>query len=76
MATKAQLTEYLNDQWEKGENDANVHYWTDALPNTTATRLGLMQNWMSPKIAVILKKLVGDAIMIERLANNGSNNDD
>jgi len=76
MATKEQVTEYLNNQWEKGENDAHVEYWTGVLPNTTATRLGLMQNWMSPQIAVILQKLVGDAIMIERLANNGSNNDD
>jgi hypothetical protein len=74
MATKEQVKEYLDEQWEKGTADANLTYWEDPVSSEwTATRLGLMQNWMSPEIAVILQKLVGDAIMIERIAKNGSN---
>ena len=33
----------------------------------------MIQNWMSPEIAGILQKLVGDASMIERIAKNRSN---
>lgn len=74
MATKEQVTEYLNNQWEKGDDDAHVKYWEEpATDGYSATRIGLMQNWMSPEIAVILQKLVGDTIMVERLAKNGSN---
>ena len=74
MATKEQVTEYLDNQWEKGGNDAFVQYWEEpCTEGYNATRLGLMQYWMSPEIAVILQKLVGDAIMVGRLAKNGSN---
>jgi len=73
MATKEQVTEYLNNQWEKGVGDAHVDYWTGPIGERSGTRLGLMQMWMSPEIAVILQKLVGDTIMVRRLANNGSN---
>ena len=74
MATKEQVTEYLNNQWEKGSNDAHVTYWEQPISaGFSATRIGLMQNWMSPEIAIILQKLVGDTIMVERLTKNGSN---
>ena len=73
MATKEQVTEYLDNQWQKGDEDAYVEYWTGGINGSSATRLGLMQNWMSPEIAVILQKLVGDTIMVERLSQNRSN---
>ena len=60
MATKEQVTEYIDNQFEKGGNDANVTFWE----GNNGARLGLMQNWMSPEIARILRKLVGDALMV------------
>lgn len=69
MATKEQVTEYIDNQFEKGGNDYHVEYWE----GNNGARLGLIQNWMSPKIAKILRKLVGDAIMIEAVSRNGSN---
>ena len=68
MTTKTEVKEYLDAQWESGENDSINEYWE------TNARLSIVQNWMSPEIAVILKKLVGDTYMVERLAKNGSNN--
>ena len=53
MATKEQVTEYIDNQFEKGGNDANVTFWE----GNNGARLGLMQNWMSPEIAKILRKL-------------------
>jgi hypothetical protein len=69
MATKEQVTEYIDNQFEKGGNDYHVEYWE----GNNGARLGLIQNWMSPKIAKILRKLVGDAIMVEAVSRNGSN---
>ena len=72
MATKQQVTEYLDNQWQKGDSDAFVKYWEE--PATTgynATRLGLMANWISPEIAKILVKLVGETLMVKGIANNG-----
>ena len=68
MTTKTEVKEYLDAQWESGENDYINEYWE------TNARLSIVQNWMSPEIAVILQKLVGDTYMVERLAKNGSNN--
>ena len=74
MATKEQVTEYIDNQWQKGDNDAFVKYWEEpATPGYNATRLGLIGNWMSPEIAVILQKLVGETILVKDIAKNGSN---
>ena len=69
MATKEQVTEYIDYQFERGGNDANVEFWE----GNNAARLGVIQNWMSPEIAKILRKLVGDALMVTPLSQNGSN---
>ena len=75
MATKEQVTEYIDAQWEHGEDSSLDHYWLDEVPGVmVANRLSLIQNWATPEIAMILTKLVGDTIMIERLAQNRSNN--
>ena len=76
MATKEQVTEYVDNQFLKGGNDAFVEYWENPMPHSTGNRLGLIQSWMSPEIAGILQKLVGDAIMVSRLAKNRSNSND
>ena len=68
MTTKTEVKEFLDAQWESGENDSINEYWE------TNGRLSIVQNWMSPEIAIILQKLVGDTYMVERLAKNGSNN--
>ena len=74
MTTKADITEFIDNQWEKGTDDENVKYWTEPFDsNWTATRLGLVQNWMTPEVAYILKKLVGPAIMVDRISENRSN---
>ena len=75
MATKEQVTEYIDNQWQKGGNDAFVTYWEQpATEGYNATRLGLMANWVTPEIAVILEKLVGPTLMVKDIAKNGSNN--
>lgn len=74
MATQEEVTEYIDYQFERGGNDYNVEYWENRMPHSTGNRLGLIQSWMSPEIAGILQKLVGDAIMVSRLAKNRSNN--
>jgi hypothetical protein len=73
MATKEQVTEYVNGQFD--ENDpSNWEYWEKPVGGgIQGTRISLVQNWMSPEIAGILQKLVGDAIMVGRLAKNRSN---
>lgn len=73
MATKEEVTEYIDYQFERGGNDYNVEYWENPMPHSTGNRLGLIQSWMSPEVAGILQKLVGDAIMVSRLAKNRSN---
>ena len=73
MASKEQVTEYVNGQFD--ENDpSNWEYWEKPVGGgIQGTRISLVQNWMSPEIAGILQKLVGDASMIERIAKNRSN---
>jgi|TARA_B100001971_G_C18128178_1_gene503271 hypothetical protein len=73
MATKEQVTEYVNGQFD--ENDpSNWEYWEKPVGGgIQGTRISLVQNWMSPEIAGILQKLVGDAIMVGRIAKNRSN---
>ena len=75
MATKAEVTEYLNSQWETGADSSLDAYWTDDVDGVMAgNRLSLIQNWMTPEIAAILQKLVGDTHLVARLAQNRSNN--
>ncbi len=66
MVTKAEVTEYVNWQFEDGPDSVNKNYWT-------FSRLGTVQQWMAPEVAVILQKLVGEAIMVKRIAKNRSN---
>ena len=66
MVTKAEVTEYVDWQFE---DDAVVkNYWT-------FDRIGTVQQWMAPEVAIILQKLIGDAIMVSRIAKNRSNNE-
>ena len=73
MATKEQVTEYVNGQFD--ENDSsNREYWEGPISGEIpGTRISLVQNWMAPEIARILQKLVGDAFMVSRIAKNRSN---
>ena len=74
MATKEQVTEYIDNQWQKGGNEAFTKFWEDAATEGyTATRLGLMCNWLTPEIAVIVQKLVGEALLVKDIAKNGGN---
>jgi len=74
MATKEQVTEYIDNQWQKGGNDAFIKYWEEpATEGYNATRIGLMANWITPDIAKILVKLVGETVMVKDIAKNGSN---
>ena len=61
MATKAEVTEYLNEQFEPGEDSANTHYW---YTEDGGYRTAVVQEWLSPEIASILKKLIGDATVL------------
>ena len=75
MATKAEVTEFLNEQWETGEDSSLDAYWTDDVEGVMqGNRLSIIQNWMTPEIAVILQKLIGDTHLVARLAQNMSNN--
>lgn len=75
MATKEQVTEYINAQWIDLDSEApSKHYWEDPIGGGIAgNRISLVQNWMSPEIAGILQKLVGDALMVARISKNRSN---
>ena len=74
MATKEQVTEYLDNQFTHGGNNAFVKYWEEPpVEGHTVTRYGLMTTWLSPEISKILVKLVGPAIMVKDIARNGSN---
>lgn len=73
MATKEQVTEFINAQWEQEIGTPTSNYWDENIPGWGGNRIGLVQRWMSPEVAGILEKLVGPAIMIERIAKNRSN---
>lgn len=75
MATKAEVTEFLNAQWEHGEDSSLDAYWLNNVEGVMqGNRLSIIQNWMTPEIAGILQKLVGDTHLVARLAQNRSNN--
>ena len=67
MVTKAEVTEYINGQFNSGGASPEVaSFWT-------GSKLGIVQEWMSPEVAIILQKLIGEAIMVKRIAKNRSN---
>ena len=70
MTTKAEVTEYINAQYGDDEEDSMQEFW---FVHQNGARAAVLQEWMSPEIAIILKKLLGDAEMVGRLAKNGSN---
>jgi hypothetical protein len=72
MTTKADVTEFINDQWTRdAEKDA---YWIEPINQYgTGTRLGAMQQWLDPNVARILVKLVGEVELVDLLAKNVGN---
>ena len=75
MTTKAQVTEFINNQWEHGEDSSLDAYWLDTVPGVmVGNRLSIVQNWITPEIAVILEKLTGETYLVSRVAKNRSNN--
>ena len=72
MTTKAEVTEYINAQYGDDEEDSMQEFWFGP-DGENRVRAAVLQEWMSPEIAIILKKLLGDAEMVGRLAKNGSN---
>ena len=73
MATKEQVTEYIDGQFNEDDASSREYWEGDISKEILGTRISLVQNWMSPEIAGLLQKLVGDAIMVSRIAKNRSN---
>ena len=73
MATKEQVTEYVDAQFEHGDDSSLDHYWVSPIEGWGGARLGIVQQWMSPEVARILEKLIGPALMVSRISKNGSN---
>ena len=67
MVTKAEVTEYIDAQF--GSDQGITDFWA------SAGRYGIIQEWMSPEVATILQKLIGDAQMVSRIAKNRNNNE-
>ena len=67
MVTKAEVTEYIDAQFGNAEGTAIHTYWA------SGNRSGAVQQWMSPEVATILQKLIGEAKMVKRIAKNRSN---
>ena len=77
MVTKAEVTEYIDGQFV-GDEGTEIHtYWWKQLVGTkyAGNRLAAIQEWMSPEVAIILQKLIGDAKMVKKIAKNRSNNE-
>ena len=77
MVTKAEVTEYIDGQFVGDEGTAIHTYWWEDLDGKeyAGNRLGAVQEWMSPEVATILQKLIGDARMVSRIAKNRNNNE-
>jgi len=79
MVTKAEVTEYIDGQFVGDEGTAIHTYWQTNLvlvdKGFAGERLGVIQEWMSPEVATILQKLIGDAQMVSRIAKNRNNNE-
>ena len=67
MVTKAEVTEYIDAQF--GSDQDRIDFWA------SGNRYGIIQEWMSPEVATILQKLIGDAQMVSRIAKNRNNNE-
>ena len=65
MVTKAEVTEYIDAQF--GDDQDRIDFWA------SNNRYGIIQEWMSPEVAIILQKLIGEANMVQRIAKNRSN---
>ena len=75
MVTKAEVTEYIDGQFV-GDEGTFIHtfWWEDLNGKKYAgNRLGVVQEWMSPEVATILQKLIGEAKMVKTIAKNRSN---
>ena len=77
MVTKAEVTEYIDAQFV-GDESTEIHtYWQKqqlfVKQGYAGSRLGVIQEWMSPEVATILQKLIGDAEMVKKIAKNRSN---
>ena len=68
MATKEQVTEYVNGQFD--ENDpSNWEYWEKPVGGgIQGTRISLVQNWMSPEIAGACRAATGQSEPCRRAA--------
>ena len=75
MVTKAEVTEYIDAQFVGDEGTAIHTYWWEDLDGKeyAGNRLGAVQEWMSPEVATILQKLIGEAKMVKTIAKNRSN---
>ena len=75
MVTKAEVTEYIDGQFVGDEGTAIHTYWWEDLDGKeyAGNRLGAVQEWMSPEVATILQKLIGEAKMVKTIAKNRSN---
>ena len=76
MVTKAEVTEYIDKQFDRDELEIATYWWEPLVGKKyEGNRLGVIQEWMSPEVAIILQKLIGDAIMVSKIAKNRSNNE-
>jgi len=77
MVTKAEVTEYIDAQFVGEEGDANHIFWREQQHFVekfyVGNRLSVIQEWMSPEVATILQKLIGEASMVKKIAKNRSN---
>ena len=75
MVTKAEVTEYIDAQFVGDEGTAIHTYWWQQLVGTkyAGNTLAVIQEWMSPEVATILQKLIGEAKMVKTIAKNRSN---
>ena len=77
MVTKAEVTEYIDAQFVGDEGTAIHTYWQEQQHFVekfyAGSRLAVIQEWMSPEVATILQKLIGDAEMVKKIAKNRSN---
>ncbi len=76
MVTKAEVTEYVNAHLPCSVFGGVKNLSPESDSPWTAAKYGIVQEWMSPEVAIILQKLVGDAYIVERIARNRSNTND
>ena len=64
------VREYIDGQFEPGEDSTNSHYWNTV---DEGNRIAVVQEWLSPEIATILKKLCGHTVVFDIMSDNRSN---